>query len=168
MEALGYLYERYVELIYGVCLKYLQSEAEAEDAVMQIFEELIDKCRRAEIHTFRPWLYSVAKNHCLMALRKASRQVLNTSDPALVQSGALWHPDMENADEIALHLLRQCLERLPLQQKQCIDLFYLQGYSYKSIATMQGEDVGTVRSHIQNGRRNLRKCMNRQNHNNDE
>lgn len=167
MEALGRLYERYMELVYGVCLKYLQSEADAEDAVMQIFEELTDKCCKAQINAFRPWLYTVAKNHCLMALRKASRQALDTSDPALVQSDALWHPDMEDADETTLRLLRQCLERLPPQQKQCIDLFYMQGYSYKGIAGMQGEDIGTVRSHIQNGRRNLRKCMNRQNHDNE-
>ncbi len=166
MEALGRLYERYMELVYGVCLKYLQSEADAEDAVMQIFEELTDKCRKTEINAFRPWLYTVAKNHCLMALRKANRHALDTSDPALVQSDALWHPDMEDADETTLRLLRQCLERLPQQQKQYIELFYIQGHSYKGIAAMQSENIGAVRSHIQNGRRNLRKCMSNQNRQN--
>ncbi len=159
LEALGLLYERYVELVYGVCLKYLKDETEAEDAVMAIFEELVEKSKKSEVREFRPWLYVLAKNHCLMALRKAGRNFTVPADPALMQSDAFWHPDMEGEDEATAARLQKCMERLPPQQKQCIDLFYLQGHTYKGIADMQGEDMGTVRSHIQNGRRNLRKCM---------
>lgn len=161
LEALGLLYERYVELVYGVCLKYLKDESEAEDAVMAIFEELVEKSQKSEVREFRPWLYVLAKNHCLMALRKAGRNFTVTADPALMQSDAFWHPDREGMDEELSAQLAKCMEQLPPQQKRCIDLFYLQGKSYKDIAGTQGEDVGMVRSHIQNGRRNLKKCMSR-------
>lgn len=159
MEVLGRLYERYVELVYGVCLKYFKNETEAEDAVMAIFEEIIEKCKTQEVRQFRPWLYVTARNHCLMALRKAGRNFTVSSDPALMQSGEFWHPDTGEADEQTLPALGKCMEQLPPQQKLCIDLFYLQGKSYKDIAAAQGEEVGKVRSNIQNGRRNLKMCL---------
>ncbi|HRD81774.1 MAG TPA: sigma-70 family RNA polymerase sigma factor [Saprospiraceae bacterium] len=159
MEALGLVYQRYMELVYGVCLKYLQNEAEAEDAVMTIFEEVAAKAPKSEVREFRPWLYVLAKNHCLMALRKAGRHFLQSSDPALMQSDAFWHPDMEGDEEAVLARLQKCMEQLTAQQKRCIDLFYLQGKSYKDIADEDGEELGKVRSHIQNGRRNLKNCM---------
>ena len=66
MQALGQLYDRYLELTYGVCLKYLKSASRAEDAVMHIFEELSEKVLKHDIKQFRSWLYVLAKNHCLM------------------------------------------------------------------------------------------------------
>lgn len=66
----GELYNRYIPLLYGVCLKYLGNAEKAEDAVMQLFEELTEKIGRYEITLFRTWLYSVVKNHCFQLLRK--------------------------------------------------------------------------------------------------
>ena len=73
MESLGVLYERYTELIYGVCLKILKNEAAAEDAYMNIFEKLTKKVREHDIQQFRPWLHMVVRNHCLGILRKQGR-----------------------------------------------------------------------------------------------
>ena len=70
MNTLSTLYDRYIELIYGLCLKYLKNEEDAKDAVINIYEELIIKVQKHEITYFRSWLYQVAKNHCLMILRK--------------------------------------------------------------------------------------------------
>lgn len=159
MEALGLVYQRYMEMVYGVCLKYLRNEAEAEDAVMAVFEELAAKAPKSDVREFRPWLYVLAKNHCLMALRKAGRHFMQSSDPVLMQSVELWHPDTEGDEEERAARLQQCIEQLPAQQKRCIDLFYLQGKSYKDIADEDGEELGKVRSHIQNGRRNLKNCV---------
>ena len=69
LDVLGDLYDRYIPLVYGLCLKYLKSVDKAEDAVMQIFEELVEKVRKYEIKEFRTWLYSVARNYCLQQLR---------------------------------------------------------------------------------------------------
>ena len=63
----GRLYSRYLPLVYGVCLKYLRNPDDAGDAVMDIFEELTVKVGRYEVERFRPWLYTLAKNHCLPA-----------------------------------------------------------------------------------------------------
>ena len=66
LEILGILYQRYMDLVFGVCLKYLSDEELAKDAVMNIFEELIVKLKSHQAENFRGWLHVVAKNHCLM------------------------------------------------------------------------------------------------------
>lgn len=164
MEHLGVLYERYVELVYGVCLKFFKDSTLAEDAVMNIFETLVEKVKTQDIRRFRPWLHVVAKNHCLMQLRKKNLtlsfdEMPPSAQAEVVQSAGAVHPlDVfeENGEEKAL---KNCIEKLVLQQKRCIEQFYFENKSYKEIASLTGEPVGTVRSNIQNGRRNLRVCM---------
>lgn len=160
MEALGRLFDRYLEMLYGVCLKYLKSPEAAEDAVMNIFEQLPAKLKKHDVKDFRPWVYVLAKNHCLMQLRK--KQIIVPVAPELMQSEEVVHPLFEDPNElkeIQLQRLEHCLETLPLKQKTCVDLFYLQGLTYKAIATQQELPIGTVRSNIQNGRRNLKNCI---------
>ncbi len=158
---LGQLYERYLELTYGLCLKYLQSEADAEDAVMNIYEELTEKVRKHEIENFRSWLYVLAKNHCLMKLRRDNKNLTVTYAPHLMQSVDPRHHIMEitDKDNGEWRELQDCLSQLNDRQKQCIELFYLQGHSYQEIAECCALELGKVRSFIQNGRRNLRLCM---------
>lgn len=158
MDVLGVLYERYVELVYGVCLKYFKDSGLAEDAVMNIFEELTKKVKKHDIQNFRPWLHVLAKNHCLMQLRK--KKITVSFDPQFMQSDEVVHPTFGEATENGeLKALKGCIEQLPDNQQQCVTWFYLEEKSYKEIAQMTDLELGKVRSYIQNGRRNLRNCM---------
>ena len=65
-------YKRYMPLMYGVALKYLKRPEDAQDAVMQLFEELIVKVKAVEIQSFKAWLYTCIRNNCLMEIRKKS------------------------------------------------------------------------------------------------
>ncbi len=69
LAVLGRLYEPYMPLVFGVCLKYLQDEEQSKDAVIQIFEELVAKATRHDIKQFKSWLYVLSRNFCLMQLR---------------------------------------------------------------------------------------------------
>lgn len=161
-EDLTPLYERYIELIYGVCLKYLGSSHRAEDAGMEIFEHLLKKLPTQEITNFKSWLQTVSRNHCLMQLRKEKRDPLKNTDELLVHSGPLAHLVEEDTDdkEELLAGLTNCLGQLIEEQRTCVRLFYLEeGNTYKSIADRLELGLGRVRSHIQNGRRNLRICL---------
>ena len=137
VEILGGLYAQYVDLIYGTCLKYFKNEADAEDAVMAIFEQLVEKAKTHEVQNFRSWLYVLAKNYCLMQLRKPQREF---SESDFMQ-------------------LRDCIGQLPEQQRESIELFYFEEKSYQEIAAMKKEELGKIRSFIQNGRRNLKICL---------
>ena len=74
-EYFGELYNRYIPLLYGLCLKYLQDEDRTQEAVMQLFEDLLPKMGNYEIKVFKPWLYRVGKNHCLQLLRKENKEI---------------------------------------------------------------------------------------------
>lgn len=160
-EDLLLLFDRYVELLYGLCLKYLKREAEAEDAVMGIYEQLVRKLGEQEIHNFRSWLYVSAKNYCLMQLRRENRRPTDFMAPEIMQSVDGRHhttrPSWE--EDPSPQQLEDCLKQLIREQRECIRLFYFENHSYKEIAAKKRLDLGRVRSHIQNGRRNLRNCM---------
>lgn len=161
MELLGELYGRYMDLIYGVCLKYLKEPEEAKDAVMMIFEELTVKLRKYEVQKFGPWLYQLAKNHCLMKIRSGKTKPVNTEADLMYLAEDVHHEDVI-LKEAQLNTMEYCIEQLPAEQMQAVKLFYLSQKCYKDIADETGHEIGKVRSYIQNGKRNLKICMDKQ------
>jgi RNA polymerase sigma factor (sigma-70 family) len=158
----GELYSRYMELVYGVCLKYLQQAENAQDSTMAIFEEVCTKLLKHEVDNFRGWLYTLAKNHCLMRLRSEKNQKFVDFDVSIVQSEEDGHLNGVMEKEERFRALGECLEVLDSVQKETIELFYLRGKCYNEIALMTGMEWKKVRSSIQNGKRNLKLCMEKQ------
>jgi RNA polymerase sigma factor (sigma-70 family) len=159
LEILAILYQRYMDLLYGVCLKYLGEPETAKDAVIAIFEELAQKLRKHEVDNFKGWLYTLAKNYCLMQLRSTRRIRTHELDPDRMQMTEDLHLNGIMEKEASLDKLSKCLETLSPEQKTTVELFYLQSKCYKEIETMTGLEWNKVRSNIQNGRRNLKICM---------
>jgi RNA polymerase sigma factor (sigma-70 family) len=154
---LGGLFENYVPLIFGVCLKYLKDEDAAKDAVMGIFEELIIKVKQHDIKQFRSWVYVLSRNYCLMQLRSGKKEEVVSLDEVMEFTPFL-HPEDNNKEE-ALKALERCMEKLTAGQKQSVDLFYLKEKCYKEIADITGFSLNDVKSYIQNGKRNLKICL---------
>jgi RNA polymerase sigma-70 factor (ECF subfamily) len=155
---LGELYQRYMDLIYGVCLKYMKDQEEAKDCVLNIFEELVIKLQKHHVENFKGWIYQLAKNHCLMKLRKKKIIPVNI-DSTNVHLQENEHPSLEFEKEENFKQMEFCLGQLTDVQRQAIELFYLQNKCYKEIAETMAMELNTVRSFIQNGRRNLKICM---------
>ncbi|HTQ65588.1 MAG TPA: sigma-70 family RNA polymerase sigma factor [Puia sp.] len=159
LELLAALYQPYMELVYAVCLKYLEDRETAKDAVMAIFEELVVKIKKHEIDNFKGWLHTVAKNHCLMQIRSAKNLKISEFRLENMQLTESVHLNGIMEKEEHLHQLNDCLQTLSSEQKTIVELFYLQQKCYKEIASVMEMDWNKVRSHIQNGRRNLKLCM---------
>ncbi len=159
LAVLGELYQRHMDLIYGVCLKYLKDPEQSKDSVMAIFEELNLKLRKHEVAHFRAWLHQVARNHCLMYLRSPRNKNSLPLPEELMHSVENEHLNAVMEKEQHLQDMSKCLEQLNPEQKQVVESFYLQERSYQEIAEQTGLDWNRVRSLIQNGRRNLRICM---------
>ena len=153
----GVLFERYTHLVFGVCMKYLKDEDEAKDAVMMIFEKLLTDLKKHEIEFFRAWLHTVSKNHCLMKLRTAKRFV--QFNDRTVESSAEWHREEKIQLESRLDLLEKAIPELDQHQQICIRMFYLEEKSYQDITDLTGYDFKQVKSYIQNGKRNLKIYM---------
>ena len=159
MNILALLYEGYMDLAYAVSMKYLKDPDAAKDAVMEVFEELNIKLRKHEVTNFKSWLYTVVKNHCLMQLRSQSRNKSVILDENGMQLKEELHQEDVNEKEWQLQQMTDCIEKLVAEQKLTIELFYLQEKCYKEITEITGLDWNRVRSLIQNGRRNLKICM---------
>ena len=159
LQQLGILYQRYMDLVYGVCLKYLNDSEKAKDAVMQIFEELVIKLRKHEVDNFKGWLHMLAKNHCLMLLRSPKNLKTVELPASLMQTEENVHLNGVLEKEENFEKLEYCLTTLSPEQRQAVKLFYLEGRSYNEIVEIMGCDWKQVRSFIQNGRRNLKICM---------
>jgi RNA polymerase sigma factor (sigma-70 family) len=158
-DFLAKLYLRYTDLVYGTSLKYLKNPETAKDAVMNIYQELIQKLLLHEMENFKSWLYVVTKNHCLMQLRKEKKMVTVEFQAGVMQSEDFAHLDTVLEKEQDFKKLEYCMERLPGEQKQTIELFYLKNKCYNEIVEQTGMDWNKIRSLIQNGRRNLKICM---------
>lgn len=147
-------------LVYGVCFKYYKDPSRSEDAVMQIFESLIAKLRVHEVTNFKSWLYTVARNYCLMDLRADSKQQLVDIDTYQAESDNILRQYNDgDIQEDQLILMERCMDQLNEEQKQCIRLFYLEQKRYKDVAEITGYELRKVKSYIQNGKRNIRICM---------
>jgi len=162
MTLLGELYQRYMELVYGVCLKYLKDTENAKDSTLAIFEELITKLQKHEVENFKSWLYQVAKNHCLMLLRSEKKFAKSNVEVALVQNEETVHLNGVLEKEENFQQLSFCLDQLNKEQRRVLELFYLEQKCYKEIVELTAIEWNQVRSYIQNGRRNLKICMEKQ------
>lgn len=157
---IGVLLERYTLLLLGVCMKYLREKEEAKDAVQQICMKVVTELSKYRVDYFKSWVYTIARNHCLMKLRHRHEQ-----PPAALSEHMLVSPDEETGierhmeKEHLLDLMKEALEELSPEQRRCLILFYLEKRSYQEIAAMTSFTLMQVKSHIQNGKRNLKTWM---------
>jgi RNA polymerase sigma-70 factor (ECF subfamily) len=157
----GELYKRYSHLVFGVCMKYLKDEDDSKDAVMLIFEKLLEDLKKYQVDNFKSWLHTTAKNHCLMKLRSVKSVFLKTEElkkdyPVVMETDYEPHLDNDNVNEVYLSHLGNAVEQLNDEQRICIEMFYLNGKCYQEVAETTGYSMKQVKSFIQNGKRNLK------------
>lgn len=160
MVHLSTLYQRYMDLVFGVCLKYFKDAERSKDAVMDIFEELNRKLKQHEVDNFKGWLHVLARNYCLMQLRSPKNIKTTEFNADFMQSSQTTHLSNEVLEkEATFKKLEECMETLPADQQQSIQLFFVEKKCYNEIAEITGYEWNKVRSYIQNGKRNLKICL---------
>ncbi|MDA0194791.1 MAG: sigma-70 family RNA polymerase sigma factor [Bacteroidetes bacterium] len=162
LEVLGILYHRYMHLVFGVCLKYFKNREEAKDAVMSIFEKLVVDLKEHEVSNFKSWLHVNTRNFCLMKLRsskfKINSSALDINSDSGVEYGLPMHHDNEDIED-DLVILERCIEGLENAQQRSVRLFFLEQKCYLEICELTGFELKKVKSYIQNGKRNLKLCI---------
>lgn len=160
-EIIAVLFLRYTHLVFGVCLKYLDDKDDAKDAVMEIFEGLMEDILRHDIHNFKSWLHSVTRNHCLMMLRKIKpvrmemEMTEEKKDGEFMEIPVGLHQEVE-FEEHTLKDLESAMVTLKEPQRRCIELVYLKDKSYTEVCDITGYSLNEVKNHVQNGKRNLK------------
>jgi len=152
------LFNRYLPLIYGVCLNDLKDADEADDAVKQIFNDLLNEMADNDITAFRPWIYRYTKNHCLLINGKEKDTVPVDFDEQAAKFNKI--PDLwEKPDDQQAKLLASCLEKMPEQQRVSINYFFRDKLSYAEISDKVGYTLKHVKNYIQQGKQNLIICL---------
>ncbi|WP_291906172.1 sigma-70 family RNA polymerase sigma factor [Chitinophaga sp. CB10] len=163
-EWIGVLFDRYALLLLGMCMKYLKNEEDARDAVQQIFLKVLSDVHKHEVQFFRAWIYQVAKNYCLMQLRqqhlKHKEEITDNTIGKMVAEEEDKRAHQEK--DILLENMEQAMVSLNADQRICLELFYLHKKSYQQIADETGFNLMQVKSHIQNGKRNLKIILEKQ------
>ncbi|OEK05638.1 hypothetical protein BFP71_17015 [Roseivirga misakiensis] len=160
-KLIGVLFKRYMTLVYGISLKYLKERSTAQDLTMQVFEKLLSSLKTQEIGNFKSWLYVLTKNECLMHLRKHKRlngQVQSLIDDDFMEISIPVHHEEETLEK-DIGQLDYCIERLKNEQQHCIKLFYIEKKCYQEVCDITGFEMKKVKSYLQNGRRNLKLCI---------
>ncbi len=160
-EYLVELYGRYVPLVYGVALKYLKNVEDARDMVMQVYEELGGRLLQHEVKVFKGWLYVCVRNDCLAELRRRKGSFLVELDEKFMDFCDDFHLDDKRETEEREERLRECLKALPERQRMCVERFFMEEFSYQDIVERLGFSLKMVKSFIQNGKRNLKLCLER-------
>ena len=160
-EWLGVLLQRYTMLLLGVSMKYLKNEEEAKDCVQQVFLKVINELHKYKVEYFKSWIYMIAKNHCLMQLRNKGKHTTEVNEKIMGAADETEETDRHLEKDRALNDMEQALQQLNKEQQVCVTLFYLEKKSYQEIAEQTSYNLMQVKSHIQNGKRNLRILMER-------
>ena len=157
----GELYNRYVHLVYGICLKYLKHKEESKDLAMVVFEKMLKKLRTEEIQIFKKWIYTVTKNQCLTYLRDKGKMVDQSADLEELEKKAIFYVEFDDFSrpiqkDLEEKRILTALSKLKPDQKKCMELFFYKNMSYKDIETNTGYTIKQVKSFLQNGKRKLK------------
>lgn len=145
------LWNRYHHLVFASAFKYLKNKSGAEDIKQRVFQKLIELPQEYRIERFVSWLGIVTRNLAIEEQRKIKRSMEKT-----------WFSVAETDDdelgekEQNLSRLENRVSLLNKAQQLCIRLFYLEGKSYKEVSEISGFSANEVKTHIQNGKRNLK------------
>jgi RNA polymerase sigma-70 factor (ECF subfamily) len=146
-------YIRYAHLILGTAIKYCKNIEDAEDIVMQVFLQLPHKIEKHSIQNFKAWLHMVTKNECLMQLRKKNHIIPRELENINVISE---EPEYDTLTDEQIELVLNSLQELKEPQRSCVQLFYIDKRSYAEISELLSLEINTVKSAIQNGKRNIK------------
>ena len=152
-DAFERLMERHEDRIFALCQKMLHNRSDALEASQEIF---ITAFRRASSFrgdsAFGTWLYRIGINHCKDVLRK--RKDLLLEEDQLAEQVDARERGVEEAATLRVDLAR-ALAALPDDYREAVVMHDLGGVPYEEIARLSGAPLGTIKSRISRGRRQL-------------
>lgn len=149
--AQGQLYCKYSPVLYGICLKYSKSKAEAEDNLHDSFMTIFTKIEQFQFKgSFEGWIKRITVNTIMQKFRKEEYVPLVTEDIEEVTE-----VEIEN-ETVALGTLLNYIQELPDKYRTTFNLYVLDGYTHKEIGELLGTTAGTSKSNLARARQILK------------
>lgn len=165
--ALDALYERYAGVVFGLVLRIVAERPVAEDLLQEVFVRAWQRAGSYDGSRGRAgaWLCGIAHNLAIDELRRQRRRPQLASERD--DRDPPREPGVPNGREVAeeawINLRRVQIEtalaRLPVAQRQVIELAYFEGFTQSQIAARLGEPLGTVKTRMRLGLRKLRDIL---------
>lgn len=159
-EQFGVLVERYEQKMKRYARRFLFGYDDAEDLVQDVFIKAFVNIRSFNVkRRFSPWLYRIAHNEFITAIKRKKREPLPFFDPDVL----FPHPvSRETADRDLLdrelkEMVEACLDRIDAKYREPIVLYFFEELSYEEIADVLGIPISTVGVRLKRGKEQLRK-----------
>jgi RNA polymerase sigma-70 factor (ECF subfamily) len=160
-EALTRLYDRYRVILFGLLVRILNSRAEAEDALQDVFLQVWRRAADFDEERGRPftWLITLARSRAIDRLRLlGARQRLVTS-AAQIQSDEVSDALTDTLTSERKQIVKRALAELPEEQRHALMLAYFEGLTQSEIAVKLGAPLGTVKTRMRAGMIKLRALL---------
>jgi len=155
--AFNEFYEAYVTFVLQIATQILSDQIEAEDITHEIFLEVYEKPRQYKPHrgSIKAWLAVKTRSRCIDRLRKKQPvlihklEQLDTADAIKTEQSVL--------NQIEKETILRALEQLPAKQREVIYLAYFENKTQVELAESLDRPLGTIKSLVRYGLKNLRK-----------
>ena len=152
------LYERHKGAVFGYCQKMLLDRAAAEDVFQETFARAYEhRARLLNTTSFKAWLFTIARNQCLNALRKSSRQGPMPEAELPAPDGRTPLSRLLKSEQTAL--VTRTLAELPPAYREVLVLREYQNLSYDEISAVTRSTVSAVKSRLFKARRRLAQAL---------
>lgn len=159
--ALASLYDRYKSILFGLILRILHSQPEAEDILQDVFIQVWKRAADFDEERGRPftWLVTLARSRSIDRLRQLSSRE-RTATEASRNAPELWTDAEEDAIKSEQSaVVRGALAELPEEQRHTLLLAYFEGLTQTEIATRLNAPLGTVKTRMRSGMIKLRELL---------
>ncbi len=160
------IYLEYSPSLLGICRRYVQDEATAEDIVQDSFLAAIQKQKqlRDKITLFA-WLKKIVVNNALMHLRNSNESLfVNTEYQEIPDNTSLMTPITEENNlileyDFTTEEILWSIDQLPAHHRSVFNLYYIENNSHAQIADSLGINVNTSKSHLARAKKAIQKHL---------
>ena len=150
------LVRRYARRIFGACRKMLNNDSAAEDATQNIFMNVFTQIDSFRGGAFAAWLWRIARNRCINYLKSPPARKEVPID-SFVEKATDGDPETEVESTEQIERIKKTLDLLAREQRICLKLFYVEGWTYYEIVQRTGFTSREVKTHVQNGKLRFRR-----------
>ena len=156
VRAFEALYDDYHRLVYSVALRVLTDREAAEDVTQSVFMKLWSDPDAFISGNFGAWVVRVARNRAFDVLRTRAARPESEIPESLPTGDSIEDATFSQLDARSL---RDAVDRLPVEQRDLIELGFFGGITHQEMARRTGLPLGTIKTRIRTGLRRLRNAL---------